>query len=252
MPGLLADRTALVTGAAQGIGRAIAIALAREGASVCLIDLQAGKAAAVAEEIVNTGRCAMAVGGDVTSEADRTRALAEFETSSAGLPDILINNAGIERGGPILESSLADFTRLLDVHVTAGFALAQLLARRWVAGEIRGTIVNVASIAGAVYFPGLVGYATAKAAVRALTGALALDLAKWGIRVNAVAPGYTDTEMDSTRGSPEARARRIVTVPAGRMGTPEDVAALVVFLVSERASYITGQTVTVDGGYTLL
>jgi NAD(P)-dependent dehydrogenase (short-subunit alcohol dehydrogenase family) len=252
MNGLFANRTVLVTGAAQGIGRGIALAFAHEGASVGIADLQRQKAQIVAEEIGRIGRYALDLSCDVTSERDRSRILAELESSSAGFPRVLVNNAGIELGGPLLETDPSHLERLLDVHVKAAFGLAQEIARRWVATGVRGAIVNVASMAGAVHFRGLAAYATAKSAVRGMTGALALELAEWGIRVNAVAPGFIDTEMDSTRHDVEARARRIATIPAKRLGTPEDVAHLVVFLASEQSAYITGQTVTIDGGYTLV
>jgi glucose 1-dehydrogenase len=247
----ISGNTALVTGAAQGIGRAIAVALAQAGASVGIMDLQKAKAEVVADEIRRANRWAVAIAGDVTAPVDHSAALAALDAAPAGPVTILVNNAGIQRSAPFLETNASDLETLIEVHLRGAFLLTQAVARRWAISGVRGRVVNIASIAGTVQFPGFGAYSIAKSAVRGMTGALALELAPLGIRVNAVAPGYIDTEMDSTRSDPAARARRVATIPRGRMGTPADIAAAVMFLASEAAAYITGHTITVDGGFTL-
>jgi glucose 1-dehydrogenase len=190
--------------------------------------------------------------GDVTSEADRARALDSIGGTEAGFPDILVNNAGIERQAPFVSTTFEDYDRHKQVLLDAVFFLTQSVVNAWMESKTSGTVLNIASVAGDVHFPGLAAYSTAKAGIRGMTGALALELAPFSIRVNAVAPGHIDTEMSSVKNDPGATARRVASIPAGRLGTPEDVAGVAAFLVSERASYITGQTLTVDGGYTLL
>ncbi len=216
-----------------------------------LIDLQEKKLREVAQEILSLGGTAFFWVGDITSEAERERALGSIGGSAVGFPDILVNNAGIERSAPFFSTTFEDYHQQMQVLLEAVFFLTRDVVNAWAESKTGGTVLNIASVAGDVHFPGLAAYATAKAGVRGMTGALALELAPLGIRVNAVAPGHIDTEMSSVRSDPEATSRRVASIPAGRLGTPEDVAAVAAFLVSERASYITGQTLTVDGGYTL-
>lgn len=251
MSGSLSGASALITGAAQGIGEAIARRFAREGARLGLLDIQGEKLAAVAESIVAGGGLAVPLVGDVASETDRARALARMEASPAGFPEILVNNAGIQRIVPFLSTLEEDFDRLADVHLKASFFLTQQVAERWSRDGTTGAVLNIASVAGDVHFRQLAAYSMTKAGLRGMTGALALELASRGIRVNAIAPGHIDTEMSTVRGRPEALARRLATIPAGRLGAPEDIAALAAFLVSDRSAYITGQTVVIDGGYSL-
>lgn len=251
MSGALSERTALITGAAQGIGRGIALRLASEGARVALLDVQRKALDEVVAEIAGRGSSAIALAADLTSDADQQRALETVATSPIGFPSILINNAGIERRAWFVSTTRAELDAQLEVNVKAIFALSQRIARRWIENGTAGAIVNIASIAGVVHFNENSAYAMTKAAVRGLTGSMALELARHGIRVNAVAPGYIDTTMSWVRNDPDALARRIATIPVGRLGRPDDVAAVCSFLASPRASYITGQTITVDGGYTL-
>jgi NAD(P)-dependent dehydrogenase (short-subunit alcohol dehydrogenase family) len=205
----------------------------------------------VTECIVAGGGLAVPLVGDVASETDRERALSRMEASPPGFPSIVVNNAGIQCIVPFLSTAEPDFDRLADVHLKASFFLTQEVARRWTREGTRGVVLNIASVAGDIHFRRLAAYSLTKAGLRGMTGAVALELAPHGIRVNAIAPGHIDTDMSTVRGRPEALARRLATIPAGRLGAPDDVASLAAFLVSHRADYITGQTVVIDGGYSL-
>lgn len=246
----LAERVVLVTGAAQGIGRAIALAAARGGADVGVVDLNGAGADATANDVRALGRAAAAFAGDITSAESRIAALAALRRA-IGQPDVLVNNAGVQIIGDPLAYDAASVDRTLAVNLVAPFALSQLVAQDWVDRGTPGAIVNIASIAGTAQFPLHTLYSVSKGALRTMTAALAFELARFGIRVNAVAPGHIDTPLLLVSKDPVALAARIRLVPLGRLGTPDDIARAVVFLASSRASYITGQTLTVDGGYTL-
>jgi NAD(P)-dependent dehydrogenase (short-subunit alcohol dehydrogenase family) len=243
-PRLLDGRIALVTGAGQGNGRALALGLATAGAQVIVTDLNGANAERVALEIRSQGGTASHHVLDVT-QAEACRALAE----QVGPIDILVNNAGIIiREGLDSPKAASNLARTLDVNVMGTY----LPIQAWLAGlrQTRGTIINVASIASSAGIPGSLGYSPSKGAVKLLTQALAVELAKDGIRVNAIAPGVIETPMTAaTREAPEKLERFMARTPMSRVGQPEELIGPVVFLASDMASYVTGVTLPVDGGF---
>jgi NAD(P)-dependent dehydrogenase (short-subunit alcohol dehydrogenase family) len=247
----LHQRTVLVTGGARGIGRAIASAAAAAGARVIVVDIDRVGAEETARSIAHTGASALAFTCDIASDMARGALLRAVASSPFGWPDILVNNAGVQIVATALALDDEAWQHTLAVNLEAPFRLTQSLAREWISRAAAGAVVNIASIAGYVHFPLHAAYSTSKAGLRALTGALALELAPHRIRVNAVAPGHVNTAMSLVARDAEALAERLREIPLARLATPEDIASVVVYLASSRAAYITGQTVTVDGGYTL-
>ncbi|MEM2816625.1 MAG: 3-oxoacyl-[acyl-carrier-protein] reductase [Candidatus Bathyarchaeia archaeon] len=239
----LDGRVAVVTGAARGIGRAIALAFAREGAKVVVNDVADGSA--VVEEIKALGGESIFVKADVTKFQDVKaifdRALETFERV-----DILVNNAGIVRDALIHKMSLEDWDAVIDVNLKGAF-LCSKMAAECMMKQNYGRIINISSVVAQMGNIGQVNYAASKAGLIGLTKALALELAKYGITVNAVSPGFTRTEM--TLKVPEKILQRFIErIPLRRIAEPEEIANLVVFLASDHAGYITGQVIAINGG----
>jgi NAD(P)-dependent dehydrogenase (short-subunit alcohol dehydrogenase family) len=244
----LAGKVALVTGAQQGIGRAIAVALAQDGADVGVNYLDDRDAAEqVAAEVRRSGRRACLVRGDVARASD-AEAMVGAVGRELGTPAILVNNAGVFPRVDFLRMTEADWDHVLDVNLKGSFLCAQAAARRMVDAGVGGAIVNLASVAmrGA---PLGVHYSASKAGVMGLTRAMALALAPHRIRVNAIAPGLTDTAQPRY-GNTEAELGELARqIPLdGRMARPDEIARVAVFLASEEAGWVTGQTIHVNGG----
>jgi NAD(P)-dependent dehydrogenase (short-subunit alcohol dehydrogenase family) len=246
----LHDRIAIITGAGSGIGRATALACGREGAHVVIFDLDRDAAEATAREVSGLGRRALAVAGDVADEADVDR-LAEAALREFGRIDLLVNNAGVaDQIVPTLQQSVETWERVLDIHLKGMYLGCRRVGREMVR-QMRGTIVSVSSVAGVVGFAMRTAYGPAKAGIAQLTRVLAVEWAPYNIRVNAVAPGYVRTPLvERILNAGQLEEKRIAErTPLGRLARPEEIAAAVVFLLSDDASYITGVTLPVDGGF---
>lgn len=241
----LAGKAALVTGSARGIGRAVAGRLAVSGASVVISDLAAEAAGAAAEELKSKGYSALAIAGDVSS-AESVEETVNRAVEAFGSVDILVNNAGITKDGLLFRMSEEDWDRVMAVNLKGVF-LATKAAARVMAQKRWGRIVNISSVVGLMGNAGQSNYAASKAGVVGFTKACAKELAGRNITVNAVAPGFIQTEM-TDKLSDRAREAFLSSIPLGRAGTVEDVAETIGFLVSEEAGYITGQVLQVDGG----
>lgn len=242
----LKDKVAIVTGAGQGIGKGIALALAAEGCSVVASDMDEASCAETAREIAALGMKALAVRCDVSVQQDVADLFAKTKEHFGRL-DVLVNNAGIYPFLPFESMEEADWDHVIDVNLKSVFLCSKEAAKILPNG---GRIVTVSSIASLVGFEGLAHYCASKSGINGLTRVLALELAKRDITVNAVAPGAIATP-GSSGGTEESTKQTIVLIPAARQGTPEDIANAVVFLASAASSYITGQVIIVDGGWTL-
>jgi len=245
----LEGQVAIVTGSAQGIGRAIAIGLAREGAHVVIADIQLEKALETAKEIEALGRKSIALKVDVSRVPDISM-MVEKALEAFGTVDILVNNAGIALSTPFLETTEEAWDKIINVNLKSAFFCSQSVARVMV-DQGRGKIVNLASTSSFVAGRQEVPYAVSKAGVRMLTAASSAELASYNVNVNAIAPGLIKTPLTEKHfPSLEALEERVkAKAPMGRAGIPEDLVGAVVFLCSADADYVTGHTLVVDGGW---
>jgi glucose 1-dehydrogenase len=254
----LKEKNVLITGATSGIGQAISVYFAAEGANVALSyrgDLN--KLDETKELIVkargeknNHSGKVLSVQGDLSEEADIVRMCSEV-IAQLGSLDILINNAGIQNSAPSHELSTADFDRVIEVNLRGAYLCARETLKHFMQRSYRGIIINVSSVHEIIPRPTYISYSMSKGAVGNLTKTLALEYAPHGIRVNAIAPGATATPINSWLDNPQKRAEIESHIPLGRVGTSAEIAAITAFLASDDASYITGQTLFVDGGLTL-
>jgi NAD(P)-dependent dehydrogenase (short-subunit alcohol dehydrogenase family) len=247
--GLLAGKAALVTGGASGIGRATALAFAQEGARVLVADTAEAEGERVVAAIREAGGIALFQKTDVTREPE-VQAMVERAVRELGGLDCAVNNAGITGGGgPIPELDLAEWSRTLAINLTGVFLCLkhELIAMR---RQKSGAIVNMASGAGVIAVPGLAAYCASKHGVLGLTKTAAVENARSGVRVNAVLPGSTDTPMLQAAMTSDPKLRKLIesTSPAGRLGQPQEIAEAVVWLCSDRASFVSGESMLVDGG----
>ena len=244
-PFFLEDDVAMVTGAARGIGRAIALELAGNGADIAVVDVLAEEAAKVVKEVEALGRRGQAYTVDI-SDGEAVKNLVDDVVAAFGSLSILVNNAGITRDGLLIRMSEDDWDKVVSVNLKGTFNCLKAASRIMMKAR-KGRIINMASVVGIMGNPGQANYASSKAGVIGLTKSAAKELAPRGITVNAIAPGYIDTEMTKVL-SDAAKDSFLTAIPMGRSGTGEDVAGVVAFLSSPASSYITGQVIHVDGG----
>ncbi len=236
--------TAIVTGAARGIGRAIAQRLGADGWRVGVLDLASDDL----DETTSGISGAVKLVADISDESSVEAAFDTFGDAA----DLVVNNAGIVRFGPLLDLTCDDFAVVTTVNLVGTFTVARAAARRMIAAEIGGNIINITSMNGVAPGPNSGAYGATKAAIALLTQQMALEWGPLGIRVNAIAPGLILAGMsDAIYADPQARHARESKVPLRRLGTAADIASMVVFLASDAASYVTGQNILVDGGVTM-
>lgn len=243
-------KTAIITGATSGIGRATAILLSASGANIAAVGRNETALAELQNEIASKGGAARMIRADVTEENISQKIVAET-VNTYGQVDVLINAAGIIASGSIETTTLEDFDAMMNINVRSVFQLMQAAVPHL--EQTKGNIVNVSSVTGLRSFPGVLAYCVSKAAVDQLTRCVALELAPKQIRVNAVNPGVVITNLHKRGGMDEEKYKAFLehsaqTHPLGRAGTPEEIAELIAFLASDKASWITGATYSIDGG----
>jgi glucose 1-dehydrogenase len=245
----LAGKRALVTGSGRGIGRAIAVRFAREGADVAINDINIeGTAPKTLAEVESAGRRGVLIQADL-SRTDHARRLIEQAIDRLGPLDILVNNAGIERRAPFVEVAEEDYDQVLAVNLKGAFFTTQAFVRHLLAEKRPGKIIQISSVHEEMPFPGFAPYCLSKGGLQLLTRDLAVELGAYGITVNGIAPGAIATEINRALLDDKPRVDRLLEqIPMRRMGKPEDVAAVAAFLASADADYVTGSTYYVDGG----
>ena len=244
-------RTAIVTGSARGIGAAIAKRLSRDGFAVGVLDLDATAGKPVVEEIESAGGNAIAVGADVADEADVEAAVVTI-AAELGPPTVLVNNAGLTRDNLLFKLTANDWDAVMSVNLRGSFLMSRA-AQKYMTEARWGRIVNLSSVS-ALGNRGQANYSAAKAGLQGFTRTLAIELGKFGVTVNAVAPGFIETDMTAAVAAragisfEDMKAAAAAGIPMGRVGQPEDIAAVVSFLVGEEASFVSGQVIYVAGG----
>jgi len=246
---LFDGKVAVVTGAAHGIGKAIAQKLGGEGATIVIADIDGEGAEKTARELSGSGVQACAYTIDLRDLAAIRRLVGDVVEKFAGL-DILVNNAGVEYGGTFFDVTPKEWQDHVDINLRSMFFATQAAAA-WMKDHGGGAVVNTASVQGAIFSARYIPYTASKSGVRGVTASMAVALAPYGIRVNAVAPGWCNTAMNKLADNSDLVADRMRAIPLGRIAEPSDIADAVAFLASAQASYMTGQILTVDGGRTL-
>lgn len=242
-------KCALITGGGSGIGRAVCLALAREGADVAVADVNPQAAEATSQEVRKSGRKAVALRVDVTDPAS-VQAMVGGAVRELGRIDVLVNSAGVREIVPFLDLPFVDWQRVIATNLTGTFLCSQAVAQYLVAQGRGGKIVNITSVAGVMAVPNRPAYVSSKHAVVGLTKEMAMELGDKNIQVNAVAPGVVETGMTSSYfANPELVASLKKVHPAGRWAQPEEIAGLILFLASDEAGFITGATFLIDGGF---
>ena len=244
----LRERPALITGASGGLGAHFARTLARHGAPVVLAARRREKLDELAQSIKAEGGEAVAVELDVTDSTSVSAALADAERL-VGTVRIVVNNSGIANTASMLDTEDADWKRVLDTNLTGAFLVARAAARRMVAANQAGSIINIASILSLRVLPGLSSYCASKAGLKHLTEAMALELARHAVRVNAIAPGYIETDMNREFFRSEPGLALIKRIPQRRLGQPEDLDGALLLLAGDASAFMTGATLVVDGGH---
>lgn len=245
----LTGKVALVTGASQGLGARFAETLAASGAAVAVAARQVAKLQELAERIRAAGGTAHAVAMDVTDPASVAAAIADAEAALGPL-DVLVNNAGIAVQKPFLEMSPEDYDQVLDTNLKGCFLVGQAAARRMKESG-GGSIINISSVLGTEVIGALSTYCASKGGLLQLNRAMALELSRYGIRVNAIAPGYIETPINSGFFKTEPGQKMVRTIPQRRLGQPDDLDGALLLLASDQGAYMTGSVVTVDGGFVL-
>ena len=246
MTSVLQDQVAVITGAGRGIGRAIALRFAKAGADIACVSRTAENSEKVATEVRSLGRKAWAHAVDVT-DAKAVEAAAEKILADAGRIDVLINNAGVTRDGLLMRMSEEDWDTVLDTNLKGAFTFTKAFTRAFLKQKRSGRIINISSVIGLIGNAGQCNYAASKAALIGFTKSIARELGSRNITVNAIAPGFIETDMTAAL-TPEMRAELLKKIPLNALGQPEDIAEAALFLAAPAARYITGQTITVDGG----
>ena len=251
--GILSGKVALVTGGRRGIGRGVSLALAAEGADVAVNDVEgAEQAEAVAQDVRDLGRRAVVVMADV-AQPDQVQGMVDGVVSELGGLDILVNNAGVESIVPFLEITPEEWERVTNINLRGEFLCAQAAVRHMISSGNGGAIVNIGSVQAGMVLPGRAHYAPSKRGVEALTANLAVELAEHNIRVNCINPGLIDTDMTSwVMKDPEILPIVLESIALKRAGAPDEIGQVAAFLASDKASYVTGQSLYVDGGFQIM